>query len=44
MRWYGFKTNGGAIPLSHDVEHPGVIDLHRRAADQAAGKANGINS
>jgi len=37
-RWFGFKTNDGAIQLSHDVEHPGAIDLRRRATNQAAGK------
>ncbi|MCD0460364.1 hypothetical protein [Roseiconus lacunae] len=44
MRWFGFKKNGNAILLSHDVKHPGVIDLHCRVDVQAAGEEIDINS
>ncbi len=44
MRWYGFKTNDGAITLAHEVELQGEFDLRRRANEQAAGKPAGIDS
>ena len=43
MRWFGFKTNGDAIQLSHGLRDPGAIDLRRRAINQAADLADGID-